>query len=404
MVCTYWSIDNALIHTYTLPYLRQIQACIAKDAKIYLLTLSPPGNHTNKNNPDFVEKLRSENIQVINFTYHPFGPRMVLNFAFLFPYLMFFTWLKNIAILHAWCTPGGAIAWPIALFTRRPLVLDSFEPHAVSMVENNTWSKSGFAYKLLFWLEKKQLQYAREVICAAPGMDLYSQKLYGISKTRYFVKPACVDLELFKPGESNSYLKNELGLKGIVAVYSGKFGGIYLDQEVFDFFRFAENYWKGHFTALLLTSHSKSEIKTFCHRSGVSESTVKSVFVPHDKMPEYLKLADFALTPVKPVPSKKFCSPIKDGEYWAMGLPVVIPKNISNDSDTIEENQIGYVLQDFSDNEYLHAIQSIENILKEKNSSHKIREIAKTKRSFENSLSVYQTIYATNGVYSNGTK
>jgi len=403
LVITYWSIDNALIHTYTLPYLRQIKSCLAKDAKIYVLTLSPPGIFKTENNQAFKQSLLKENIHIINFTYYPFGLRMVLNFAFMIPYLAMFTLIKNIRGLHAWCTPGGAIAWPISILTGKPLVLDSFEPHAESMLEAGTWRKYSINYRLLFLLEKLQLKRAKEVICAAEGMIEHSKKVYRISKKRYFVKPAGVDLELFDPKKYPKQMPG-LYLKKNVCVYAGKFGGIYLSKEIFDFFKVAYNYWNTDFTVLLLSYHSKQEILNFCKTSDLPEKCVQLLQTQHLDVAAYLSLANFAITPVKPLPSKLFCSPIKDGEYWAMGLPVIITKNISIDSKIIQDNQIGYVLKDYSETEYLNAIQMIEKIIASKNTAEKIRSVAKIHRSFENAHNIYQTIYAINGVYSNEIK
>ena len=61
------------------------------------------------------------------------------------------------------------------------------------------------------------------------------------------------------------------------------------------------------------------------------ESRIESLFVPYNQITDYYQIADFAINPVKPVPSKRYCTSIKDGEYWGMGLPVVITKNISDD-------------------------------------------------------------------------
>jgi glycosyltransferase involved in cell wall biosynthesis len=403
LVITYWSLDNALIHTYTLPYLKKIQTCLETDAKIYLLSLSPPGTLKKENNRAFVNRMANENIEIINFTYYPFGLRMMFTFLFMFPYLVFFSLFKKIKVLHAWCTPGGAIAWPISILTGKALVLDSFEPHAQSMLEAGTWKKNGLNFRALFLLEKLQLKRAKEVICAAEGMAEHSQRVYGIKKERYFVKPAGVDLGLFDPEQLPALDKKPV-LNKHVCVYAGKFGGIYLSKEVFDFFKVAYEFWNKDFTVLLLSHHSMEEIQDFCHASGLPVNCVQLVHVTHKEVPAYLALASFAITPVKPMPSKLFCSPIKDGEYWAMGLPVVITKNISVDSRIIHDNAIGYVLQDFTEQEYLKALKTIEEIQKTNGLRQKIREIAKKQRTFDLSKTIYQTIYATNGVYSDGIR
>lgn len=115
-----------------------------------------------------------------------------------------------------------------------------------------------------------------------------------------------------------------------------------------------------------------------------------------------MNLAGFGICTIKPVPSKKYGTPIKNGEYWAMGLPLVIPANISVDSDIVKDKQIGYVLNNFSKAEYLKAIQEMERIMSTPGLTQKIRDVAEEKRSFKTSIPIYQTIYATNEVYSGG--
>jgi glycosyltransferase involved in cell wall biosynthesis len=308
--------------------------------------------------------------------------------------------LKKIRCIHAWCTPGGAIGYFVSLLSGRPLILDSFEPHAETMVESTTWKQNSLAYKILFRLEKLQLKRATEVICAAEGMVRHSQKIYGIRKTRYFTKPACVDLNLFQPNVPTGNLKAQLGLKDQACVYAGKFGGIYLTSEVFDFFKVAWDYWQGNFSVLLLTSHSDEEIMVFCKKAGLPNSCIVKKYVPHNEVPRFMSLGTFGICPVKPLPSKAFCTPIKNGEYWAMGLPVVITKNISSDSQLIADNDIGYVLNDLNKEEYLAAIRKIEQLGRNPNIRQSIRQLAEQNRNFEQSELIYKTIYGQNSAYS----
>jgi glycosyltransferase involved in cell wall biosynthesis len=106
-------------------------------------------------------------------------------------------------------------------------------------------------------------------------------------------------------------------------------------------------------------------------------------------------LADFALTPVKPIPTKQYCTPIKDGEYWALGLPVVIPRNISDDSDIIQKNDIGAVLESLNAESYKKAVLKIDSLIKQprKQNFDKIRSIAQRYRSFEIAEMVYKNLY-----------
>ena len=228
-------------------------------------------------------------------------------------------------------------------------------------------------------------------------MREYAERKYFYKPKNFLVKPACVALEEFSLNrKKNKKLVELLNLENkTVAVYAGKFGGIYLTKEVFYLLKEAENKWGENFRALLLTNHDQQEIKLWAEEAGLSFDKVICKFVYHHEVQDYIGLGDFAITPVKPIPTKKYCSPIKDGEYWALGLPVIITKNISDDSAIIENENIGAVLQDLNKVEYKKAIDKIEVLLKEGTSlSTRISAVAKKYRRFEIAEDVYHKVYA----------
>ena len=54
--------------------------------------------------------------------------------------------------------------------------------------------------------------------------------------------------------------------------------------------------------------------------------------------------------------SEHGCSPTKVGEYWAMGLPVVITPNVSDTEEIIRRERVGVLLSGFSDEAYERAL------------------------------------------------
>jgi len=395
LALTYWSYPDALVQTYTLPYVRIIKKNLPPDSIIYLVTLEK-----NKNSivsAEVGESLKSEGIVWKPFIYRPFGMRAFINWLIVGAQLSYWIVAKKISVIHCWGTPAGAIGFVLSTLTQKKLIIDSYEPHAEAMVENGTWNKNGLAFKLLFWLEKKQSKRADVIIAATAGMQAYAKEKYGVTKTNFLVKPACVDLELFT---LKNLKKKELVEKfqfqnKIVCVYAGKFGGIYLDHEIFDFLKICHRFWGDAFRVMLLTNHPPQEIKDYCEKSGLPVEIIQTAFVPHQSIPDYLGLGDFAITPVKPVPTKKYCTPIKDGEYWALGLPVVIPKNISDDSSIIEQNSIGAVLSGFDEVSYREAVVKIDALIKRHHQKRfeEIRQIAIRYRSFEIAENVYRSAY-----------
>jgi glycosyltransferase involved in cell wall biosynthesis len=66
--------------------------------------------------------------------------------------------------------------------------------------------------------------------------------------------------------------------------------------------------------------------------------------VPHGEVPGYLSAADLAFAPIRTAPSRRFCSPVKVGEYWATGLPIVITEGVGDDSDLVRREHAGVVI------------------------------------------------------------
>lgn len=397
LILTQWSFKDALVQTYTLPYVEIIRKIVPVDRKIIVVTAEQQNismSHAELNALN--EEWEKKNMQLFAQEYKKFGWRKLLSG---FPQLFRLYQLikkEKISVIHAFCTPAGGIGYLLSSFTGAKLVIDSYEPHAETMIENGTWKKNGFAFKILWKLEKRETKKASFLIATTEGMKQYASDKYGVTVKNFFVKPACVDLDKFFPQEKNRELQEKLGLfDKIVCVYAGKLGGIYLKKEVFDFIKTCYDYWGERFRFLLLTNASKVEIKEQQKQVDLPEHIVISRFVSHQEIPAYLSLGDFAINPVKPVPTKRYCTSIKDGEYWAMGLPVLITPNISDDSDIIEKEEIGVVVNFAEKAKLSEAVIQIEKLLLKNNEMKKIiRKVAEKYRSFENARSIYQKIYA----------
>jgi len=397
LILTYWSYPDALIQTYTLPYVRIIRKNLPSDSSIYLLTLEKDQSVLKKSKrAEITEKLKQEGVHWLPFAYKPFGIAAFALWIGISLKLILLIIRRKISMIHCWCTPPGAIGYFLSVLLNRKLVLDSYEPHAEAMVENGTWKRESLAFKLLFWLERKQTERASFIISATEGMREYASRKYSLDIKNFIVKPACVDMKLFSEDVvKDQILRHQLALEDkIICVYAGKFGGIYLEDEIFDFIKVASNHWGNAFRFLVLTNHSTNEMAAYCKRAGVALDCIVMKFVPHNEVPRYMGLADFALTPVKPIPTKRYCTPIKDGEYWALGLPVVISANISDDSDIIETNHIGVVLKTLDLEEYQSAVLKIDELRMQPELRDRIRNIARKYRSFEIAEDVYKKIYS----------
>lgn len=396
LIFSHWSFKDALVQTYTLPYVDIIRKIISPERRILMITAEQEHIALSKDETDKINgEWASRNMELLPEPYNRFGlKKMIVSTGNLFKWYRLIK-KEKVTTIHAFCTPAGGIAYALSKLTGADLVIDSYEPHAEAMVENGTWKKGGFAFRILFSLEKKQTQKAKALIGTTAGMKKYAAEKYGVEVKNFFVKPACVDLEKFFPKEKDTVLLKELGLENkIVCVYAGKLGGIYLKAEVFDFIKACYDNWKDDFRFLMLTNASREEIDVECSRAGLPCEVVINRFVFHSEIPAYLSLGDFAINPVKPVPTKRYCTSIKDGEYWAMGLPVVISPGISDDSSIIENEKIGVIVNFKQTSGMSKAVLEIKELLKSKKIlRNTIVHVAEKYRSYRIANSIYQKIY-----------
>lgn len=390
LVVTYWARRDPLVVNYVLPYVERMRKVAPAGSRVHLVTLEP-GSATTRHGEGG------------GFIHHPFAYKAFGLSGFLM--LLKVVWRlsrlvrqEQIDVIHAWCMPAGMIGYLLAKLSGKKLILDSYEPHAEAMVENGTWRKGGLAFRILFHFEKRQTRRAWAVVSATEGMRTYALQRYGMVPARFAVKPACVDLERFTLGRGkNAGLLADLGLQDkLVAVYAGKFGGIYLAQEVFDLFRAARDHWGERLHVVLLTSHGQEELGPYITKAGLPPGMFTIQHVQPEEVPDWMGLADWALTPVKPVPTKRYCTPIKDGEYWAMGLPVMITRDISDDSAIIEQEQIGCVIPSLDRAGYTQAVSAMDELLRSQDREGlrtRIRRVAERYRNFSIADAVYRDLY-----------
>jgi glycosyltransferase involved in cell wall biosynthesis len=406
LVLTYWSFKEPLVQAATIGYIKEIRKYIGTEGQIYLLTMEKRALQLSTTERQSAENMLAEHgIELITKNYHYFGLQAALTWIKNLFWLTMFCRKKKIDIIHARGSTAGLTAHILSRLTKKKFVVDGFEPHADSMVENGTWNKSSLSFRILRWSEKKQACNASAVLAMTENMIEYSAKAYGHIPGNFFVRPGCVDLTVFN--ENVEDLRESLGLVGkLVCVYAGKLGGIYLKEEIFAFYAACYNRFGNRFSALLLSDHPESEVQFLVDKYRLPKEIVIHRHVLHSDVARYLASADFALNPVKPVPSKKYCTSIKDGEYWAMGLPVVITPNISSDSDLIEREEIGVIWNGYDDESLHHILDKLELVLSKDIVAlkEKIRGIARERRDLKIASENYRQLYGEGGLFRKKSK
>ncbi len=399
LAITFWSYRDALIQTYTLPYVRLIKENIPPSSRIYLITLEQEFLKVDADEKIKIKKdLLNEGIIWIDFRFSKFGIQAIFARLIQLIYLWILSYRKRIDCIHAWCTPAGVAGYLLSVLTGKDLVVDSFEPHAEPSVETGTWKANSLAFKILFYFEKKQARHAKALIAVSSLIVDYAREKWNTELKNVFIKPALVDLTKFSyECKKNADLIRSLGLEDkLVCVYAGKTGGIYLEDEIFEFIKVCFDYWGDKFRFLMITDTSRERIDHFCRSAGLDEKIIISRYIDHKEIPEYIGLGNFALNPVKMVHSKKCCTSIKDGEYWALGLPVVMTDSVGDDVKILRDNDTGVILESLDSSAYHAAVEKIDSLLKNYSIQEvydKIRPQAEKHRNYNIAKRIYSTIY-----------
>jgi glycosyltransferase involved in cell wall biosynthesis len=260
----------------------------------------------------------------------------------------------------------GAIARRFS--RRRPKLLfdiRGFFPEEYT--DAGVWPENGWLYRsakrVERWLLKEAdgfvvlTEKAREILfpeSKATGLDKRSRSVEVI--------PCCVDIEKFGTAnaESRREVREELkiGARKVIA-YVGSFGGWYLTDKMLDFFAAAREDDPNTFI-LILTQRDKEKILDALMSRGFTDADVYVDSVSPGEIPRYLSAADLALSFIKACYSKLSSSPTKIAEYLACSVPVISNRGVGDIDSLINENEVGVLTDDFSDQAYIAAIKAAE--------------------------------------------
>lgn len=247
-----------------------------------------------------------------------------------------------------WCRGSTAAAYGVIAhrLSGIPLAVDSFEPHAQYMVETATWRKAGLRYVVQRMLEKS---VRKRALALLPVSEAYRHLLLSerVQPSGVHVFPCVVDADKFAYNEHDRRsIRRKLGIGAtdVVGIYTGKFGGLYHQEEAFRIFRLAFDYWKNRFHLIILTTEEYHKVLAWARKAGIPLGYLTVAEMDHDDVPKYLSAADVAFSINKSVPALQYLSPIKYGEYWAAGLPMITTLLEGDDARIIREESGGYLL------------------------------------------------------------
>ena len=253
-------------------------------------------------------------------------------------------------------------------------------------IDGKIWDLNKQHYRLIYkYFKKKEkefLQDADAIVSLTHSAKDILQNKWNVKKPIYVI-PCAVDTDLFKP-KNNENLQLTLG-------YLGSIGTWYMLDEMLDFFKvLLEKYPTAKFK--FITNENPDFILSKATKKGLEKKYFDIAAAKRQEVPTELAKIDIGIFFIKPVFSKQASSPVKQGEFMAMGIPVITNSGIGDTDSVIQRYNSGILINDFTLSDYRKAVCEIEKL----RTASKINLLkgASEYFSLEYGVETYNTVYA----------
>jgi glycosyltransferase involved in cell wall biosynthesis len=309
--------------------------------------------------------------------------------------LSLWVWLFRIDILDAKAALAGGIAYITHRITGVSYIVESFEPHSEYMADCGIWKRDSIYYRFSRWLELEQRRTAQTLITVTWNYHEFLVR-QGVHAERVKVIPSITDLGQFAfDAEARARVRSSMGWEDtVVGIYVGKFGGLYYDEEAFAIFRSTMDRFGERFRLVLLTMENEKHVHERLEAAGIPRDRVMVRFAQHHEVPDWLSASDIAFSTIRYAPNGLYQSPVKNGEYWANGLPILLTYGVSDDHRLILERPWAGALFDLSvDGSLEKAIEHMAVLTEKGVERMKLMNLAREHRSIEIAQKVYREIF-----------
>ena len=358
----YWGVNDGLTVSVINPHL-QLLMKYENLEKIYFVTIER-GEDRKARFLDFDKNQIIKHLPLISKN-HKINLLNKTNDFILFPKLLGeILDLNKINLLFTHGMVSGSLAYLTCVKRKIPYIVFA-EPHSQFMLESGVWRKSDPRYLFQKKWEKKQIQTAETLYSVTKNYYKFLKKYHQLTDNRIGLGPNAVNLNEFS---FNLNKRNEIRSKlnipndSVVGIYVGKFGGIYLESEAFDIFEECQRHFNSKFKTIILSPQDPEEIMSLCKLDIVKSNYIIRK-VEHHEVNEYLSAADFGFSMQNPKESNKYLCPLKNGEYWANGLPILIIDGVGDDTEIIKMEGGGAVFNLENNQSLTQAIIQISQII-----------------------------------------
>lgn len=250
----------------------------------------------------------------------------------------------------------------------------------------------GNQYRFLKNEEKKILHRSHKVLTRSKrAMEIHVANIGISQRDKFYVVGNGRDSKIFQPDlESRFRIRQDLGIldKDLLWVYTGTVGPQYMVDEMLGLFE------KHHL------AHPNSKFLILTRNPGYVEERIPGnlqnfVIIKngaYSEIPFYLSAADLGLSLRKSAPSLAGIAPIKLGEYFLCGLPVIASSGVGDTEEMLKDKDFCFLMDSSEGELFTVRLQEWLGGL-DKLDKWKIRDFGMEKFSLEKSVESYWRVF-----------
>lgn len=281
---------------------------------------------------------------------------------------------KRVQIVHARTIVGGLVGMYLAPLLGAKLIYHNEGNYADEQVDAGLWVAGSPRHRAALALEGRMFGRADSIIVISHRARLEIEALPQVAarKTPAIVVPSVVQVERFPVKAEPSDVR-----RGLQFIYVGGVGGRFRLDKIARFVAVAnEELGNAHLRVLSYVEHEVAA--ELVHAGCLPDDRWSIDCVPFDAVPTELIKCDVGIHFLPQGRSDHTGSPTKVGEYWAAGLPVVVTPNAGDTQEIIEQEQVGVIVRDHSDDAYRAAVNELKELMGEPELAQRCRRAAET--------------------------
>jgi glycosyltransferase involved in cell wall biosynthesis len=383
----YWSLNEPLTQATVLPTLQMVLAERLAD-RIILVTVER-GAHAVEEGGDLAPGIHHVPLTASRWPLRPAARGWDL--VRMVPRVAHIVRREKAGFIMARGVVAGGYAHFVSRITHVPYAVDYFEPHNRYMTDVGEWREGGPLDRGLAWLIRQQVRTARRIVTVSSNHRamLLAQ---GAGPGRVLTAPCPVDPARMRfDAEDRKRVRERLGWGDArIGIYVGKFGGLYHREHAFRAFAEAQRIIGDRFAMIILSPDPGSEVRAGLKAAGFSGDRFFIHHAAHKDVAEHLSAADMAFGIYRGTPSSACISPLKVGEYWANGLPVLLTRGVGDDSAIIEGDPYGGAVFNPEGDDLPTALASVLEVIARPGQREATATMAARYRSMELTRDVYR--------------